>query len=120
MTFVEAEFAGQLRRFELVAPSNDFTPSFEDRERNLAELAARAATKRLGAEDVRHVLAFGLQRGRGLYVDPDTGKGVFALHEARALVSEAMRGRPLAEFIPLAVDIIEAAYVGRVQEEAVA
>jgi hypothetical protein len=108
VTFVDAEFAGEVRRFEIGLSGNNPLFGFEDSKHgNLSEFATRAAGGSLGHARVRHVLVHGLMSG-------NPSKWL----RAQQIVDEAMRGRPLAEFIPLAIDIIEAAYAGRKVEEA--
>jgi hypothetical protein len=101
MTAIEREFAGRVRTFEL---RNDHSPTgliYESEGMTLADLARRGAAFDLGASHVRHVLVHALCRGR-----------MRNLLAAEDLVDEAMREQPFAGLVPLAVDIIGAAYAG--------
>jgi hypothetical protein len=99
MIAIEREFAGRKRTFAL---RNDHSATglvYEGEGVTLTDLVQRA--RRLTANDVRHVLVHGLCQGR-----------MRNLIAAQDLVDEEMRGKPLADFVPLAVDIVTSAYAG--------
>jgi hypothetical protein len=101
-----AMFAGEERSFQLRYPRN--WPSvavgcFEnERFGNLATLWELAKVGLLGAGHVRHVLAHALAGA----------DNPLAMMKARQIVEEEMRGKPLAAFQALAIEIIIDAYAG--------
>lgn len=102
-TFVEREFAGEVRRFQL-QPADRFRlyKGVEADVGNLSDLAVRAAMKKtLSTSEITHILSHALSGGHPI-----------TLHRMRALVVAEIRSKPLGDFAPLAVDIIAAAYAG--------
>jgi hypothetical protein len=99
-TEIEREFAGETRRFELRGP--DPVRLYRGIEGeglgNIWELAQRASAKALGRGHVEQILAHGLSRGHAT-----------TLLDARLLVRDEMRGKPLASFLPLALEVLAAA-----------
>lgn len=102
-TFVEREFAGEVRRFQLPLP--DTLKLYRGIESegvgNISELAQRAAAGTLGTARVEHILAHALSRGHPL-----------TLLRMRELVRAEMRDKPLSSLEGLAVSVLTASYVG--------
>lgn len=100
-TSIEREFAGRVRVLDL---RNDHSPTgllYEQDGTTLAELVRLVGSMSLGAGHVRHVLVHGLCQGR-----------MRNLIAAQDLVDAEMSARPFAELMPLAVEVITAAYGG--------
>lgn len=100
---ITREFAGEAREFQL-PPANPvrlYRGIEAEGLGTLSELSRRAAQGRLGSREVEAVLAHGLSRGHPV-----------TFLRMREIVRETMQSRPLVEFMPLAVDIVAAAYVG--------
>lgn len=106
-TFVEREFAGAVRRFQLQPPDRfRLYKGVEADVGNLSDLAMRAAMKKtLSTSAIAHILSHALSGGHPI-----------RLNRMRALVTAEMRDKPLGDFAPLAVDIIAAAYAGAVND----
>lgn len=106
-TSINAKFAGEVRRFQLVAPMpSRMYAGFETEGGNIVELAHRVKAGTLGLRQVRHILIHALVGGElasGQYAYPS---------DFERLVDEEMLDKPLTIFVPLAVDIITAAYAG--------
>lgn len=102
-TFVDRDFAGEERRFKLplANPQRLYRGLEAEGLGNLMEFAQRAAAGTLGSARVEAVLVHALSCGHPL-----------TLLRMRELVRNEMRDKPLAEFIPLAIDIIEARLIG--------
>lgn len=100
--FIERDFAGAARRFQLpAADPRRLYRGIEAEGATLSELAKRAAAGNLGAGHVESILAHGLSRGHPV-----------TLINARAMVRAEMDGKPLAEFLGLAVAVVTAAFAG--------
>lgn len=107
MAFIEREFAGEARRFQLpqANPIRLYRGIESEGLGNLSELAQRVQAKSLGSARVEAILSHALSRGHPL-----------TLMRMRDLVREEMKDKPLAEFLPLAIDIIGAALIGEDEE----
>lgn len=105
-TFIEREFAGEVRRFQIhQADSLRLYRGIEGEGLgNLSEFAQRATAGSLGETRILSVIAHALSRGH-----PTT------LTRMKELVQNERREKPLAEFIELAVAIIVASYAGTEQ-----
>jgi hypothetical protein len=102
MIAIEREFAGCKRTFALL---NDYSATglvYEGEGVTLPDLAQKAVKWELGAAQVRHVLVHALCQGR-----------MRNLIAAQDLVDAEMAERPYIDFVPLAAEILEAAYAGR-------
>jgi hypothetical protein len=102
-TFVEHEFAGELRRFQLPAanPVRLYRGIEGEAIGNLAELAECAARQQIGRAHAEAIIAHALSRGHPL-----------TLMRMRELVKAEMDSKPLAEFLSLAVSVVAASYAG--------
>lgn len=102
-TFVEREFAGEMRRFQLMPPDRfKLYKGVEGDVGNLSDLVVRASLKKtLSATEVGHILSHALSGGHPI-----------SLMRVRDLVAAEMRGKPLTSFMSLAIDIIAATYAG--------
>lgn len=105
-TFLEKEFAGEMRRFQLLPadPLRLYRGLEGENLGNMSEFAQRATAGTLGAARIENVIAHGLSRGHPI-----------TLLRMRELVRKEMQEKPLAEFIGLAVAIIVASYAGTEQ-----
>lgn len=101
-TFVEREFAGEVRRFQLMPPDRfKLYKGVEGDVGNLSDLLTRSVMDTLSFSTVSHILSHGLSGGHPI-----------TLMRMRKLVANEMLNKPLGIFTPLAIDIIAAAYAG--------
>ncbi|MEM7729846.1 MAG: GTA-gp10 family protein [Pseudomonadota bacterium] len=105
-THVIAEFAGERRRFELVAPvidaiNKDVALNFELDVGPLDHLAARIASRSLGATTAKKIIAHGLAQG-----------SIQRYLRLKTIVEVETAGQPFTAYYPLAARIIVAAYAG--------
>lgn len=102
-TFIEREFAGEVRRFQipLANPQRLYRGLENESLGTIADLARMAAGSSLGRHRVERVLVHALSRGHPL-----------TLMRMEWLVRSEMQDKPLTEFLELAVEIIAATYAG--------
>lgn len=102
-TFIEREFAGEVRRFQipLANPQRLYRGIESEGLGTLSEMARFASSGALGSLRVERIIAHALSRGHPL-----------TLMRMEGLVREEMKDKPLGSFIELAVAIITAAYAG--------
>jgi hypothetical protein len=100
---IEREFAGEIWRFQLppANPTRLYRGIEGEGIGNLSELAMRARNGTLSARAVECIIAHALSQGHPI-----------TLMRMRDVVHDEMAGKPLAEFIPLALEIVLAAYAG--------
>lgn len=97
----EAEFAGEMWRFEL----KPMPYRWDEKFGTLAEMTIQCRQGVIGAAAARHVLIAGLCSGemtRRIWAEP--------------LVDAEIMGKPLAEYVPLVMSILVAAFAGNTDE----
>lgn len=102
-TFLDREFAGEMRRFQLLPADPDRLYRGIEAEGlgNFSEFAKRAAAGTLGAGQVEVLISHALSRGHPV-----------TLMRMRDLVRSEMQERPFTEFLELAVAITVTAFAG--------
>jgi hypothetical protein len=105
---ISADFAGEIREFELRPTQFVGATDFETPHGTLGDLAQLAARGMLGAVHVRHVLAHAL-------AGPDNP---LAFYRAQKIVGEELEGKPLAPYISLVTEIITEAFAGQERSDA--